>query len=199
MNKKAPWNRLRLGSLAERVCSLSEFWLARLTKDLEQRSALLAAMLMAGALADAPRAQSMVPAMQPSTTLEIHLVDERHSPSQAQKTGEVPPGDKIYPLRGGGAILLKRDAVVTSDEIVDVTEDTTQQAPTVNIRLDARGSSSMHRATSENFGHRMAVVYSGVVIRAPVIRGVFGGEFALGDLAAEEARSLVARFHKATK
>lgn len=33
----------------------------------------------------------------------------------------MPPGDKLYPLQKGGAILLRRDAFVSNDEIADVT------------------------------------------------------------------------------
>lgn len=150
-----------------------------------------------GCVVAVPRVQAIVPITQQPTTLEFRLVDEQNNPSQAHQSGNVPTGGKVYRRRDGSAILLERDAVVTSDEITDVTEDTRQQDPTVFVQLDARGAASMRRATSENIGHRMAVVYSGTVINDAVIRGVFGADFQLGGLATEEARALVRRFHHA--
>lgn len=150
-----------------------------------------------GCVVAVPRVQAIVPITQQPTTLEFRLVDEQNNPSQAHQSGNVPTGGKVYRRRDGSAILLERDAVVTSDEITDVTEDTRQQDPTVFVQLDARGAASIRRATSENIGHRMAVVYSGTVINDAVIRGVFGADFQLGGLATEEARALVRRFHHA--
>lgn len=64
-------------------------------------------------------------------TLEFHMVDE------AQQSGKVPPGDKLYQQRDGTAILLKGDAVASGDEVAEAIAVTTADGPTVYIRLDA--------------------------------------------------------------
>ncbi len=66
---------------------------------------------------------------------------------QAQQSGHVPLGDKLYKQQDGTPILLKREIVVTGDELTQATSTTGQDGPTVNIRLDARGADSMLRTT----------------------------------------------------
>jgi preprotein translocase subunit SecD len=143
-------------------------------------------------------------------TLEFHLVDEQGSPFQAQQSGQVPLGDKLYKEKDGSPILLKRDIVVTGDELTQAISTTTQDGPTVSIRLDARGAASMLRTTRQNVGHRLAVVYiersrqqvlvngkkvdrenvSEQVISDAVIRGVFGPQFDVTGLSQAEANDL---------
>jgi preprotein translocase subunit SecD len=143
-------------------------------------------------------------------TLEFHLTDETNNPFQAQQTGQVPLGDKLYKMKDGTPILLKRDVIVTGDELTQATSTNTQEGPTVNIRLDARGAASMLRTTRENVGHRLAVVYiertrsqvtvngkpqehetvNQQVISDAVIRGVFGPQFVVTGLTQGEANDL---------
>jgi len=143
-------------------------------------------------------------------TLEFRLVDEGGNAFQAQQSGVVPLGDKLYKMQDGTPILLKREIVVTGDELTQATSTTGQEGPTVNIRLDARGASSMLRTTRENVGHRLAVVYiersrqqvvvngkkinrentSEKVISDATIRGVFGPQFEVTGLTSGEASGL---------
>jgi len=143
-------------------------------------------------------------------TLEFHLVDEQNNPFQAQQSGEVPLGDKLYKQKDGSPILLKRDIVATGDELTQAISTTTQDGPAVSIRLDARGAGSMLRTTRQNVGHRLAVVYierslqqvevngqkvsrenvSEQVINDAVIRGVFGPSFDVTGLTQGEANDL---------
>ena len=165
---------------------------------LNESIAIISAVLVTVMPAAVPQAQAMAPVTQRPPTLEFHLVDEQSDPSQAQQSGKVPPGDKLYPRRAGGAILLKRDAFVTSDEIADVTATTTPAGP-VYIRLDARGEASMLGTTRANVGHLIAAVYNGLVIDVAMVRGALGGNFELTGLTAAEAHALVMPFHQATK
>ena len=93
-------------------------------------------------------------------TLEFRLVDEQDNPMQAQQSGHVPLGDQaLQDAEDGSPILLKREVIVTGDELTQATSTTTQEGPAVNIRLDARGADSMLRTTRQNVGKPMAVVY----------------------------------------
>ena len=139
----------------------------------------------------------MVPVAQRPATLEFRLVDEQNNPLQAQQSGKVPLGDKLYQLRDGSVILLKQDVVATGDEVAEAIATTTQAGPTVDIRLDARGAASMLRATQENLGRSMAVVYNGQVINHAVIRGVFSARFQVTGLTAAEASALAMQFNHA--
>jgi preprotein translocase subunit SecD len=143
-------------------------------------------------------------------TLEFRLVDEGGNAYQAQQSGTVPLGDKLYKMKDGTPILLKREIVATGDELTQATSTTGQDGPAVNIRLDARGAASMLRTTRENVGHRLAVVYiersrqqvvvngkkvdrentTEQVISDATIRGVFGPQFEVTGLTSGEASDL---------
>ncbi len=143
-------------------------------------------------------------------TLEFHLQDEQNNAFQAQQSGQVPLGDKLYKMTDGTPILLKRDIVVTGDELTQAVSNSGQQGPEVDIRLDARGAASMLRTTRENVGHHLAVVYiersreqvevngkkisrenvSEKVINDATIQGVFGPQFTVTGLGQGEANQL---------
>jgi preprotein translocase subunit SecD len=143
-------------------------------------------------------------------TLEFRLVDTQGNPLQAEQAGRAPLGTRLYKMQDGSPILLKREVVVTGDELTSATTSTSQDGPSVSIKLDARGAESMLRTTRLNVGKRMAVVYieksrrqvevdgqkverdasSEKVISAPTIRGVFGPQFEVTGLSAGEARDL---------
>jgi hypothetical protein len=166
------------------------------------RTLLISVMLVVVALAAVPWAGAVGttgPAEQRPTTLEFHLVDEQHNSSKAQQNAKVPPGDKVYQLRDGSAILLKREAIATSDEVAEATVMTTPEGPGVDIRLDARGAASMLSTTRENVGHELAVVYNGRVISHALIRGMFGGRFQVTGLTEAEASALAMQFGHATR
>jgi len=54
-------------------------------------------------------------------TLEFRLVDTQNSPVQAEQSGRAPLGSKLYKRKEGSPILLKRDVVVTGDELTQAT------------------------------------------------------------------------------
>lgn len=158
---------------------------------------LISAVLVVVVLAAVPWAAAVPGAASRAATLEFHLVDDGSNPLQAQQNGKVPRGDKLYQLRDGSVMLLKRDAIATGDEVTEAIAETTQEGPTVDIRLNARGAASMLRATQENLGHGMAVVYNGQVINHAVIRGVFSARFQVTGLTAAEASALAMQFNRA--
>ncbi len=147
-----------------------------------------------------------------TATLEFRLVDESGDPYEAQRTNRVPIGSKLYTTRDGLPILLKRELIVSGDQLTDATTGFGDQGPEVNVRLDDRGGKQMLAATRENVGRRMAVVYkerkrlvegevcrgqrSGEwcdeeeVITAPTIQSVLSSSFRITGFNAAEAQEL---------
>ena len=143
-------------------------------------------------------------------TLEMRLADTQNSAVQAEQSGHAPLGSKLYKREDGSPILLKREVIVTGDELTSATATASQEGPAVSIKLDARGADSMFRTTRLNVGKPMAVVYieksrrqievngqkidrettSEKVINVATIRGVFGAQFMVTGLGQAEARDL---------
>ena len=60
--------------------------------------------------------------------------------SAKSATGRAPLGSKLYYHRGTKQpILLKRDVIVTGDELTDARTAATQDGPGVSIKLNSRG------------------------------------------------------------
>jgi preprotein translocase subunit SecD len=147
-----------------------------------------------------------------TATLEFRLVDEANDPYEAARTKRVPISAKLYERRGGEPILLKRDIIVSGDQLTDASSAFADGQPAVSVRLDDRGGKEMLKATRENVGRRMAVVYiekkrlaegepcRGVrnedqcteeeVINAATIQGVFSTNFQITGLTSGEAHDL---------
>ena len=66
---------------------------------------------------------------------------------------------KLYKREDGTPILLKREVIVTGDELTSATSTATQDGPAVAIKPDARGADGMFRTTRLNVGKPMAVVF----------------------------------------
>src|SRR5262249_24300430 len=78
-----------------------------------------------------------------TATLEIRLVDEEAGVWGSTAAAVVVP-ERIRDGGGTRPVLLKRQVVVTGDQLIDAaaTLDQTQQ-PAVSVTLDARGASAM--------------------------------------------------------
>jgi preprotein translocase subunit SecD len=98
-----------------------------------------------------------------TATLEIMMVDDEHTdPRSLLPTVSTPPaGTRLYKLRGGNPILLKKQLIYSGDNIVDAAAsfDSQTSGPVVSIALDARGAAINQRVSGENVGKHMAVVY----------------------------------------
>jgi preprotein translocase subunit SecD len=143
-----------------------------------------------------------------TATLEFRMVDEANNPLEAAGTGRVPLGSKLYYTRDKQPVLLKREVVVTGDQLTDASfQPNTQDGPAVSVSLDSRGASKMLKNTQENIGHLMAVVFidrsreknaQGVdvdrsteeVINRATIRGVFSNNFQITGVNPIEGREL---------
>jgi preprotein translocase subunit SecD len=95
-----------------------------------------------------------------TATLEYRLADTEHSVADAVN-GRVPPGSRLYHERNGQPVLLKKQVIVTGDQIVDASSgfDSTSGQPAVIVSLDGIGAKRMRRMTNENVGKPMAVVF----------------------------------------
>ncbi len=95
-----------------------------------------------------------------TATLEYRLADTEHSVDDAIN-GRVPPGSQLYYERDGQPVLLKKQVIVTGDQITDASSGLDQRSgqPAVFVSLDGIGAKRMRRMTNENVGKPMAVVF----------------------------------------
>ncbi len=117
-----------------------------------------------------------------TATLEVRLVEESTEARAAETgTGPVPFGTERYLERSGQPVIVKKQVVLTGDNLTDAQPgfDSQTQEPTVNLTLDAKGSRIFKDVTRENVGKRMAIILfekgKGEVVTAPVIRSEIGG------------------------
>lgn len=117
-----------------------------------------------------------------TATLEVRLVDESTEARSAETgTGAVPFGSERYPDRAGQNVIVKRQVVLTGENLTDAQPgfDSQTQQPTVNLTLDAKGARIFKDVTRENINKRMAIILfekgRGEVVTAPVIRTEIAG------------------------
>ena len=117
-----------------------------------------------------------------TATLEVRLVDESTEARSAETgTGTVPFGSERYLDRSGQPVIVKRQVVLTGENLTDAQPgfDGQTQEPTVNLTLDAKGARIFKDVTRENVGKRMAIILfekgKGEVVTAPVIRTEIAG------------------------
>ncbi len=110
-----------------------------------------------------------------TATLEYRAGDPDVNPLEAVRTGIVPPDDRLYYMRDGTPVVLKKQVIVTGDELVDASSGFDQQSgtPKVDVELNASGARKMLEFTRNNIGNPMAVVF---VERTPEIKTVDGKE-----------------------
>ena len=117
-----------------------------------------------------------------TATLEIRMVEDSLEALNALATGRPPAGLEVFTERGGGPILLRRDVVLTGENLTDAQAGFDSQnpgEPAVHLTLDSKGARVFRDVTRENIGKRMAILLvekgKGEVITAPVIRGEIPG------------------------
>jgi len=117
-----------------------------------------------------------------TATLEVRMVDESTEARSAELgQGAVPFGTERYLDRDGRPLIVKKQVVLTGDNLTDAQPgfDSQTQEPVVNLTLDAKGARIFKDVTRENLGKRMAIILfekgKGEVVTAPVIRTEIGG------------------------
>ena len=117
-----------------------------------------------------------------TATLEVRMVDESTDARTAELgSGPVPFGAERYLERSGQPVVVKKQVILTGDNLTDAQPgfDSQTQEPVVNLSLDAKGARIFKDVTRENIGKRMAIILfekgKGEVVTAPVIRAEIGG------------------------
>jgi preprotein translocase subunit SecD len=130
-----------------------------------------------------------------TATLEMRLVDDSaEAAAAAVGSGPVPLGTERFVERGGAGLILKRQVILTGDNLTDAQAgiDSQNQEPKVDLTVDAKGARIMRDVSRENVGKRMAILLfekgKGEVITAPVIRSELGARFQIsGAMTTQEA------------
>ena len=130
-----------------------------------------------------------------TATLEIRMVDDSPAASSALAAGTVPFGLERYLDRDGRPLLVRRQVVLTGENLQDAQagRDSQSQQAAVHLTLDSKGARIFRDVTRDNIGKRMAILLfekgRGEVVTAPVIRGeIPGGQVQIsGSMSAEEA------------
>ena len=145
-----------------------------------------------------------------TATLEFRLTDWEGDPFEADRVGRPPIGSILRYHRDGRPVLLRRDVIVTGDQLTDATFVYVQGQPAVSVRLNSQGGSRMLEATQANLGRPMAVLFieeepelverdgeqilrtsrEETVLSAPTIQGIFSSNFQITGLTPFEAQDL---------
>jgi preprotein translocase subunit SecD len=129
-----------------------------------------------------------------TATLELRMVD---SSAEAQAAlagnGPVPFGTERFIDRGFGPIIVKRQVLLTGDNLSDAQSGFDEnQNPAVHLTVDAKGARIMKEISRENIGKRMAILIfekgKGEVVTAPTINDELGNRFRIsGAMSTQEA------------
>ncbi len=130
-----------------------------------------------------------------TATLELRMVDDSPASQAALANGTVPFGLERYTERDGRALLVRRQVILTGENLQDAQpgRDHQTQQPSVNLTLDSKGARIFRDVTRDNVGKRIAILLfengKGEVVTAPVIRSeIGGGQVQIsGSMTAEEA------------
>lgn len=147
-----------------------------------------------------------------TATLEWRLVYDEGNAFDAQSTGRVPLGARLYEDEVGNPVLLRRDVIATGDQLTGATSGIAADAgtPAVFIQLDQTAARRMGQTTRENLNRPMAVVMienkmepvqrggetvmervtRETVISVATIQGVFSSRFQITGLQPQEAQNL---------
>ncbi|MDX1610143.1 MAG: protein translocase subunit SecD [Halofilum sp. (in: g-proteobacteria)] len=159
---------------------------------------------------DTTRAKEILGA---TATLEFRLVHGTEADwVEAARSGDTPFDAALYRHRDGRPVLLKREVIVTGDQIVDAASSFDNQtgSPVVVINLNNAGANRMQDVTAEHVGDPMAVVFIEnrvetrmvdgeavkertrveEVVNIATIRDVLSHRFQIEGLTLDEARDL---------
>jgi preprotein translocase subunit SecD len=130
-----------------------------------------------------------------TATLELRMVDDSaEAIAAATGAGPVPFGTERFVERSGSPLIVKRQVVLTGDNLSDAQPgfDGQTHEPMVALTVDAKGARIMKDVSRDNIGKRMAILLfekgKGEVVTAPVIRGELGSNFQItGRMTAAES------------
>lgn len=146
-----------------------------------------------------------------TATLEFHLYAKEEA-DKVEPGSVAPPGTKWYYDRDGKALLFKKRVILTGESITGAIVGTDDQSgrPAVLVRVGGGGLSLFKKATLENVGNMMGVVYietktdqkvvDGQAVKThrtletlishAVIQSALGSRFQITGLSLSEAQNL---------
>ncbi len=138
-----------------------------------------------------------------TATLEFVMQDEAHDLQEAL-AGQVPPGSRIVYHMNGRPVLVKKQTILTGDSISSAMAsiDSRDGRPAVNVRVSGGGLAAFKKATRDNVGKQMAVVYREAhrvdqhlkttekIISLATIQSALGAQFQITGLQTVEAQNL---------
>jgi preprotein translocase subunit SecD len=145
-----------------------------------------------------------------TATLEFRLVDTENDAFSAQTNGRPPLNSLLRERTDGSPVLLRRDLIVSGDQLTDARFVYSQGLPAVNVRLNAQGANRMLETTQANLNRPMGILYieekpeivvrngeevitttrEETVINTATIRGVFSSSFEITGLTPFEGQDL---------
>jgi preprotein translocase subunit SecD len=145
-----------------------------------------------------------------TATLEFRLVDTENDAFEAERRGRAPLNSILRHDEARLPVLLRREVIVSGDQLVDATFQYSQGQPAVFVRLNNQGASRMLETTQANLNRPMAVLYieekpeiverdgeevlrttrEETVISVATIRGVFSSNFEITGITPYEGQDL---------
>ncbi len=117
-----------------------------------------------------------------TATLQVRLVDDSPETASALSEGKSLPSVEIFLDKNGNKLPLKKDILLTGDNLTDAQAGFDSQnpiEPAVHLTLDGKGKRVFREVTRKNIGKRMAILLvekgKSEVITAPVIRSEIPG------------------------
>ena len=145
-----------------------------------------------------------------TATLEFRLVDWENDPYDAAQNNRPPIGSLLRYHRDGRPELLRRDLIVSGDQLTDASFGYSQGQPAVYVRLNSQGANRMLETTQANLRRDMSVLFieekpelverdgeeilrntrEETVISTATIQGVFSNNFQITGLTPFEGQDL---------
>jgi preprotein translocase subunit SecD len=145
-----------------------------------------------------------------TATLEFRLVDTENDAFRARENNRPPLNSILRAHRDGRPVLLRREVIVSGDQLTDASFRYSQGIPAVAVRLSSQGASRMLETTQANLNRPMAVLYieekpeiverdgeeiirsvrEETVINVATIRGVFSSNFEITGITPFEGQDL---------
>lgn len=127
--------------------------------------------------------------------LEFKLVDLTATQEDINK-GVAPIGSEILPMaNGGGAIAVKRQVMVSGEDVANASQgfDQKDNSPNVSLTFNSVGAKKFAEATTDNVGKPFAIILDDKVLSAPNINEpILGGSASIsgGGFTVESATEL---------
>ena len=94
-----------------------------------------------------------------TATLEFRLVDTENDAFRARENNRPPLNSILRKHRDRRPVLLRREVIVSGDQLTDASFRYSQGIPAVAVRLSSQGASRMLQTTQANLNRPMAVLY----------------------------------------